>query len=194
MSQHERYWLGQILAQDSRLAEDWLVSRFGRSNHGPVPWEQQEIAVDLVPRIDAGQRERVLASLRSDCRLDKLVRSLADDDIDLYRRLLNANELAALHLAPLAATPSAAWRSMARAALDHGYSVDDVVAASIRRSRFWTGSPSKMWAAERLAFEALLDDPDYRIRRVGKSGAERAAERERHDARIERLDAVYGLG
>ena len=194
MSQHERYWLGKILAQDSRLAEDWLVSRFGRSNHGPVPWELQEIAVELVPRIDAGQRERVLASLRSDCRPDKLVRSLVDDDIDLYRTLLDANELAALHLAPLAAKPSAAWRSRAKLALDHGYSVDDVVAASIQRSRFWTGPPSKMWTAERLAFEALLDDPDYRIRCVGKSGAERAAERERHDARIERLDAVYGLG
>ncbi len=194
VSQHDRYWLGKILAQDSRLAEDWLLSRFGRSNHGPVPWELQEIAVELVPRIDAGQRERVLASLRSDCRPDKLVRSLVGDDIDLCRRLLDTNELAALHLAPLAATPSAAWRSRAKLALDHGYSVDDVVAASIRRSRFWTGPPSKMWTAERLAFEALLDDPDYRIRCVGKSGAERAAERERHDARIERLDAVHGLG
>ena len=51
-----------------------------------------------------------------------------------------------------------------------------------------------MWTAERRAFEALLDDPDYRIRCVGKSGVERAAERERHDARIERLDAVHGLG
>ena len=139
MSQHERYWIGKILAHDSRLAEDWLVSRFGRSNHGPVPWELQEIAVDLMPRIDTGQRERILASLRSDCRSDRLVRSLVDDDIDLYRRLLEANELAALHLAPLAATPSAAWRSKAKLALDHGYSVDDVVAASIGRTRFWDG-------------------------------------------------------
>ena len=51
-----------------------------------------------------------------------------------------------------------------------------------------------MWAAERLAFEALLEDPDWRIGCVGKSGAERAAEREQHAARIERLDAVHGLG
>ncbi len=194
MSQHEQYWIGKILAQDSRLAEDWLVSRFGRSNHGPVPWELQEVAVDLVPRLDAGQRERVLASLRPDCRSDKLVRCLVGDDIDLYRRLLDAKELAALHLAPLATTPSEAWRSRAKLALDHGYSVDDVVAASIRRTRFTAGSPSRMWAAERLAFETLVDDPDWRIVRVGKSGAESAAEQEQHAARIERLDAVHGLG
>ena len=194
MSQHEQYWIGKILAQDSCLAEDWLVSRFGHSSHGPAPWELQEVAVNLVPRLDGAQRERVLAHLRPDCRSDKLVGCLVDDDIHLYRRLLDAKELAALHLAPLTATPSAAWRSRARLALDHGYSVDDVVSASIRRTRFTAGSPSRMWAAERLAFEALLEDPDWRIGCVGKSGAERAAEREQHAARIERLDAVHGLG
>ena len=57
--------------------------------------------------------------------------------------MLDAKELAALHLAPSTATPSAAWRSRARLALDHGYSVDDVVSASIRRTRFTAGSPSK---------------------------------------------------
>ena len=53
---------------------------------------------------------------------------------------------------------------------------------------------SEMWAAERLAFEALLDDPDPRLVHVGKSGVEFARERQRHAVRIERYNAVHGVG
>ena len=194
MSQHDEYWIGKILSQNSRLAEDWLLSQFGRSGHGPVPWALQEIAVGLVPRLDAGQRARVLMGLHPDSGADRLVNCLVDDDINLYRKLLDTEALDAFHLAPLAGTPSPSWRSKAKLALDHGYLFGDVAGASFPRTCFTAGSVSKMWAAERLAFEALLDDPDWRIGRVGKSGAEQAAERERQAARIERYDAVHGLG
>ena len=30
LSQHEEYWLGEILSKDNRLAEEWLLSKFGR--------------------------------------------------------------------------------------------------------------------------------------------------------------------
>ena len=96
-------------------------------------------------------------------------------------------------LTPLAGTPSPSWRSKAKLALDHGYSFDDVAGASIHSTRFTTGSISKMWEAERLAFETLLDDPDWRVGRVAKSGVEYAAERERQAARIERRGARLGM-
>ena len=194
LSHHDQYWIREILAQDPRLAEGWLLLRFSRCSQGAVSWELEEIATGLVPRLDVRQRARVLAGLRADCGSDKLVKCLVGDDNDLYQRLLDTKELTPLHLAPLVATPSASWRSKAKLALNHGYSVDDIAHASIQRTRFIGGSMSEMWAAERLAFEALLDDPDPRLVHVGKSGVEFARERQRHAVRIERYNAVHGVG
>ena len=193
VSQHDEYWIGKILSRDSHLAEDWLLSQFGRGDPQSVLWQLQEIAVGLVPTLDTQQRARVLMGLHPDSQADRLVNCLVDDDINLYRKLLDTEALDAFHLTPLAGTPSPSWRSKAKLALDHGCSFDDVAGASIHRTRFTTGSISKMWEAERLAFEALLDDPDWRIGRVAKSGVEYAAERERQAARIERRGARLGM-
>ena len=98
LSHHDQYWIREILAQDPRLAEGWLLLRFSRCSQGAVSWELEEIATGLVPRLDVRQRARVLAGLRADCGSDKLVKCLVGDDNDLYQRLLDTKELTPLHV------------------------------------------------------------------------------------------------
>ena len=118
-----------------------------------------------------------------------------DNDARIYRTLLETDELAEHHLAPLARTPCKHWRRKALTALGNGYSVDDIVSASVnRRDWSWSGPMHQMWAEWKTAFDALLDDADPRIVRIGKQGAEKLEERERKALEIERYEDVHGLG
>ena len=192
ISQHDEYWLGKILSTNRRLAEDWLVSKLGPNDHDAGSWKVEGIAVEIVARLDSAQRGRVLASLRSDCRAEKLIKCLVADDVDLYGELLERSELAAYHLAPLAGKPCEGWRKRTLAALAKGYSVDDIVRATLPHSYTWSGPVSEMWAGWRQAFETLFNDADRRIARIGQRGAEIAGEREKRELEAERYYAVHG--
>ena len=192
ISQHDEYWLGEILSKNGRLAEEWLVSKFGPRDGDAGSWRVEGIAVKLVSVLNAAQRAGVLAELRSDCHAEKLVKGLVAADVDLYRELLDRRELAEYHLAPLAGKPGESWRRMALLALGKGLSVDDIVHATLGRSHFWSGPVSKMWAGWRQAFEKLLDDADGRIVRIGERGAEITGERERRELETERYGDVHG--
>ena len=192
VSQHDEYWLGEILSGNKRLAEEWLISKFGRRDGDDSSWRVEGIAVKLVPVLDAAQRARVLAAVGSDCHAEKLVKGLVAADVDLYRELLERCELAEYHLAPLAGKPCATWRRIALLALGKGYSVDDLVHATLGRSYFWSGPASKMWAEWKSAFETLLNDVDRRIVQIGERGAEITGERERRELEIEHYQAVHG--
>lgn len=193
ISQHDKYWLGEILSKTPRLAEDWLVTKFGRRGHGAESWGLEDIAVGIVSALDSGQRARVLAALRSDCHVEKFVGSLVGEDVDLYRRLLEASDLAEYHLAPLAGKPCETWRKKALAAFDHGYSIDAVKRATwTGRSSVCSGPRSEMWAGWRRAFESLHGDADPRIADIGRRGADVAGEQERQELENERYEAVRG--
>ena len=190
----DKFWLHEILSKSPRLAEDWMTTRFGRNGHGAESGNVEDVATKVVPVLDTGQRARILTALRSDCHADELVKSLVDDDIGLYRRLLDERGLATYHLAPLAGKPCEAWRKKALAALDRGYSIDDVTRATLPgRSWFWSGPMSEMWAGWRQAFETLLGDAHPRIADIGRLGADEAGERERRELEIERHEAIRGL-
>ena len=194
LSDHDKFWLHKILLKSPCLAEDWITTRFGRSDHDAESGNVEDVATKVVPVLDTGQRARILTALRSDCHAGELVKSLVDDDIGLYRGLLEASDLAEHHLAPLAGKPCEAWRKKALAALDHGYSIDDVTRATLPgRSWFWSGPISEMWAGWRQAFETLLGDFDRRIADIGKRGADEAGAWERRELEIERHEAIRGL-
>ena len=192
ISQHDEYWLGEILSGNKHLTEEWLISKFGQRDGDDKSWRVERIAVKLVPVLDVAQRARILAALGSDCRAEKLVKGLVAGDVDLYRELLERCELAEYHLSPLAGKPGESWRRMVVLALGKGYSVDDLVHATLGRSYFWSGPVSKMWAEWKSAFETLLNDVDRRIVRIGERGAEIASERERRELEIEHHQAVHG--
>ena len=162
------------------------------------------------------QRKTVLERLTS---ADKIhvtagvIERLVGGDLDLYRRLLRSETLKDHHLDPLhrasdwrksdrrnrrgagPLSPSLGdtWREMALAALDHHYSTQQVLDATIGRSWSWSGAESDMWARRRREFEALLNDPDDQIVEIGRAGVKYTTESERYALDRETKEAVDGL-
>ena len=119
---------------------------------------------------------------------------LVGDDDEIFGELLGLEELAPLHLAPLTGKPDGkGWRAKALLALDEGKSSDEIAEATLGTSHGWSGSESEMWAGWRRSFEALLDDGDRRVARIGQRGAEIVKKEESRALAGERYRAVHGL-
>ena len=191
-SAHADYWIGEIMSADSRLAEEWLLLKFGQ--HGDLHfWTVEDVVTKIMPTLDAERRTRVLMGLRPDQWNEGLVRLLVGDDDEIYGRLLGLKELAPLHLEPLTGKPDGnRWRSKALQALDRGMTCDEIAEATLGTSHGWSGSESEMWAGWRRSFEALLDDVDRRVARIGERGAEIVKEEELRALARERYQAVHG--
>jgi len=81
---------------------------------------------------------------------------------------------------------------MAIAAMEKGFSEEDVFSASQAGGFGWSGPMSSMFAARLAPFEKLLSHPDARLRKVGKIGFGHYAEqRDKHLAHEKRA-AVRG--
>ena len=180
------------MSADSGLAEEWLLLKF--SAHGDLRfWTVAEALTKVVPTLEAERRLRVLTSLRPDSWNAELVKLLVGDDDEIYGKLLDAEDLASFHLAPLVGKPDEkGWRAKARLALDRGIGTDEIARATLGTSHGWSGLESEMWAGWRRSFEGLLDDPDRRISGIGERGAELVKEHESRASTRERHMAVHG--
>ena len=208
------HWLGEILSKDGDLAVDWLVSNLSGAKHS-MRLRVRDLHKSVARSLGLEQRREVLARLAAADEIRSLygvIKHLVGGELDLYRQILGYGTLKKHHLDPLDRAPNGweletpqerdvdplvapldgAWRRMALAALDHGYSTQDVLNATIGRRSSWSGAESKMWARRRRGFEVLLRDPDDRIAGIGKSGVEYTKERERSAIDREKQVAVEG--
>ena len=206
------YWLKKILSKDGDLSVDWLISSLSDGGH---QW-QSHLANSVARSLGIEQRKKVLERLAvgEEIRImSGVIERLVGGDLDLYRRLLCSEMLKDHHLDPLHHAPDwrkserrrihdngplfqsldDAWRDMALAALDHHYSTQQVLYATIGRSWSWSGAESDMWARRRREFEALLNDPDDRIVEIGHAGVKYTTESERYALDRETKEAVDGL-
>ena len=192
-SVHDDYWIGEILSTDSHLAEDWLRLKFGRNEHALKFWMVEDAVTRIVSTLDARQRKGVLMGLRQDPWNGDLVKLLVGDDREIYRMVLDTDDLAPFHLAPLAGKPDdKAWRAKALLALKKNKTAEDIAQATLGWSHGWSGLESAMWAAWRRSFEALLKDRDRHIASIGQRGTDIAARYERQALERERHEAVHG--
>ena len=191
------YELREILKSDSVLSEEWLQMGLDQGR-GWFSLRGQEIAVkSVIPAMDIPQRSKVLRALPSEWNqtTHEIVGHLIDQDLDLYRELLDSNDLAHYHLSPLEGKPDSVWWKKAALALDAGCSVGRVVAASLKGdSEGWMGSESEMWVEWRTAFEALarIGEDDPRIQEVSIRGAEMIRAYEEPAVRRDRHRDVFG--
>ena len=194
LSQHEDYWLVEILSKRRCLAKEWLLSKFVQQHGIGQSWEVEQIAVKILPALDWTQRAGVLAAVRPGYHGQELIKHLVADDLELYRNLLGMERLARFHLSPLGGKPEGtAWRAKALLALENGFTIDDVVQAAFGRSYSWSGLKSEMWAGWRRSFAALSDDPQRDIASIGRRGVEIATRDENRALAEERYEAVHGL-
>ena len=193
-SQHDDYWIGEILKQESELAVAWMI-RLVQNEEPFYGCDREEVAKKVAETLDEEQRQSVLKVISGDMAshsIQEILGALIGNSMDLYRELLASTKLADLHLIPLAGKPDQEWAEKAAAALDTGYTVDQIVEATQSLGWVWMGEDSDMWAEWRRAFEALFDDIDPRIVSIGKRGTEIMLKREQEAKKREQREAVNG--
>ena len=194
-SQLSECLLGEILANDSDLASEWLILALGHRNSC---FENRiNLPQEAVGGLNSRQRCSVLKALPVDSNrsFDDIVQLLVGDDLNLYRKLTDSLQLKKYHLAPLAGIPDQPWAMKAKLAMDAGYGVNDIIEATILAGGLWTGSESEMWAGWRRRFEALdeIEETDARIFELARRGAKAMSEREEQAQNRDRYRAVHGV-
>ena len=189
------YWIGEILSKDRDLAADWLVSNLTAAD-SPSHWMTHDLAKTAAKSLRREQRQGVLTRLVAAgavFAMPEAIKLLVNGDLDLYCQLLDSESLKEHHLDPLEGSPDATWRRIALAAMNRGYSVQEILYATGNGIRSSVGPASAMWAAERREFEALLNDADDRIAAVGRAGVEYTSAREQGAIARETVKAVEGI-
>ena len=130
--------------------------------------EQRRALIDKIPRSSA---------------VAQLARSLVGRDMELFRHLLSREELEDVRLDPLRLDLGSdlqadnvvqdideGWQQMAIAAIEQGFSEQEIVSATQGGGSSWSGPMSSMFAAKAAPFENLLQHSDARLRRIGQIG------------------------
>ena len=191
------YRLGEILASDSDLAEEWLLTGLGERN-SRIGFHMKEIAVEsVILAMELQQRRRVLTALPRvwNWTVNMLVREVIGQDLDLYQELLDSKDRSDYHLSPLMGKPDGLWWMKAVLALNAGHSIKEIVrAAYASEAQAWMGNESDMWAEWRKAFQAPQDlgEADSRILEIARRGTEIMSKREEEALKEERDRAVHG--
>jgi hypothetical protein len=189
MPRHD-YLLDEIFKHDHEIAGAWL------SNH-LAPIAQENILLEQTPKIaidvlTAHGRRELLLRLPERTVNAGLVASLIGDDLQLYREFLQQEKYHATHLFPLISDMDDSWVAKALLALESGYSVEDVVFATIDIVRSWEGNESSMWEGRKVRFSKLLDHPHQRIREVGHMGMGYCQNRQNKALEEEHNKSVFG--
>jgi hypothetical protein len=167
----------------------WLASRIDGIRNDTRPFhfgsKYDRAVPTAIQTLTREQREEIMDKLPRSFAVEELARSLVGRDLELYRHLLSCNELQGVRLAPLRLDgdfgPQAenvihefdeGWQAMAIAAMDKGYSAEEIFAASQAGGYGWSGPMSGMFAARRVPFEKMLHHPDPRLQNVAKIGFE----------------------
>lgn len=186
------HWLLRIFAGDAGLARAWMSRAIDHRNDKHLSIDEAELVSNVVQQADRDTRKQLLETVTGCYCTRSAVAAAIGDDLGLYRLILGRRELDDVHLVPLAGSPTGGWRDKAKAALAAGYSVEDVLHATIGTSFGWVGSEADMWEGKAKAFEALESDDDPRIREVGRSGHRILHARAQHARSEEQDEAMYG--
>jgi hypothetical protein len=156
-------------------------------------------------KLTIGQRRELIDKVPAAFGVAELLRALVGRDIDLFRHLLNREELRDHRLDPLQVdydfghqtenvVPELdeGWQNLATAALEAGFSEEQIFSASQSGGGGWVGSQSSMYAARAAQFEKITQHPDGRLRRIGEIGSNHFSKaRDKHLA-VEKRSAIRG--
>lgn len=193
-SQHDDYWIEEILKQESELATAWMT-RLVQNEKPFYGCDREEAAKKVAKTLNEEQRRKVLRMIsagRGSHSIQEILGALVGNSLNLYRELLESPELANLLLTPLAGKPNTEWAEKAILALDDGYTIDQVAGATQSLGGVWAGNDSNMWAEWRHALETLLNEIDPRIVSIGQQGTQIMLKREQEAKKREQQEAVDG--
>jgi len=183
----DEYALGEIFAADSNLAYDWLLRRIEEDSE--VLWDTKDISSEAVRKLSEEQKRCLLREMKVTLSCEYLARRLIGQSIDLYQELLRHNKSKYLRLAVL---KDRFEGEFIRAALDVGYSAEEVSRALRGNSYSWEGNESEMWGEWVARYETLCSAEDKGVREVGEIGKEYALAWQKDSKERERKCDVYG--
>jgi hypothetical protein len=187
------YRLAEILRGNPDLAYNWLRNRI---LEGYPPLFRYKRAIRAVTdMLDLDAKRSILRQFPETYEVAEVVASLIDEDLDLYRELLNTERLEILHLVPLAGTIEGIWAEKAKLALDAGYQPGEIAGAAYGYPMSVTvkwGKESMMWAEWIERWTQICSHEDEQIREVGEAGKDFAQARYEEALKRERDEAVYG--
>lgn len=186
------YWVTEILKSDSTLAQDWLLECLQHSDSF-IEYRRLEVVETAVTSLDNQQKKKVLKSLKPERAARFIVRKLTRNDTTLYEELLRLEELSKYHLQALEGPPDASWAECAVMALDAGYSIDDVLEATLPTMWSWSGPESGLWTQWQQAFEAYAQNTHPRLAEVARQGTELMEKKVKQCLEIEKRRSVHPL-
>lgn len=182
----------EALSSHPGLAHDWLRRHLPIEN--AVTWFSSEEEPDtLIDPLDSQARSCILSVLTDENVPLRFVVRLVGDDINLYRELLAQPRLIRHHLQPIHTLPDEAWCERVKAALQHGYSVDEIAAvAADWPSEGWTGPRSMMFEGRRMRFKAYEESDDPGVGSVVRRTVEQLEAKIISAKREEHVEAIHG--
>ena len=187
----EREYEGEeIFREDPSIAFEWLLLRIKENR---ISWYHDENVLNTALQvINVEQRKALLENIDDGLFYGEIIQGIVDNELEIYRNLLQNSRLNRFHLSPLMGNLTGVWIDKTLLALDAGYSPSDVSQAVYGSFRSWSGNESTYWAQWAESFEILLTHDDPRIRIVGQFGKDHALkERDRALAR-ECLEDIRG--
>ena len=190
-----RFWLGEIFAEKPDVAFDWLHSRLAdKDRRGPFFLSDRGPFAKAASVLSNDQRIAALGDLDKGGVPRPLVSLLVNKEPEVYRRILESEELSRFYLEPLAYIPDKKWVELAILALAKGHDPESVAAAAFSPAGItvsW-GSESSQWNELDEAFLQLETDPREEIREIARHGRRKAQELIQRARKAERLEEVRG--
>ena len=191
-SEMEDYFMTDVLNEYPDLAEPWLQKHaFDLADNGPesVTLRYEDSMRVATDHLNKEARGRIINQIDKTPYAFYIVKPLVGNDTDLYLELLKKSKRKDLHLLPLYGALNEKWVSKVKAALDFGYSHEEV-ARAIRWDLYkgWMGDRSKVWAEWIEKMEPFSNHDDEAIQKVigiaineAKHEMERALVEERNE-------------
>jgi hypothetical protein len=194
----EDYLLGEIFAKRSGLASSWLSARIQEAtkNKDRIAGYRFERTFGIAANsLRFKERQSLLKTMPSFSYDYLIVAPLIGDSIELYQELLANKNMKHLHLNPLYGKPTDAWVLRVIAAMNSGYSANEIAHATRwgeMKIVSWSGNESGMWDEWMKNFEPYLIHPEERIREVARICIENAKYSRDRALQEELKEAVFG--
>ena len=195
------YFLKEIFAVNPGLAFDWLVN-FLFSGPENVGFDRmtliQETIYVLCPENRKHLVEMFFIKGSSVYEKSKIIRWIVDDDLDIYRHLLEISDerMSGLCLAPLETLPDESnWSDMALLALSKGVSKEDIILASFRKGdgEWFSGPLSNQYLKIRESFSRLKEHENDEIKQIATHGWNMANNKMDSALQQECIIDIYGI-
>jgi hypothetical protein len=187
VDEHEEHILERVFPKYPDIAYEWIAWRLEGIRDDTRPFwfgvRYDRALPAAIHALTKEQKHELIDRLPKTSAVAELTRSLVGRDMELFLHLLAREELEGVRLDPLRMDFGSGlhaenvvhdfdegWQKMAIAAMERGFSEQDIFSATQGSGYSWSGSMSSMYAARLAPFEKLLQNSNPRLQSVGKIG------------------------